>query len=212
MWTFIRVPSVSIFLLPTFAHELFVAISFLVREPARRGAPNLASRLAAYGGTFMLLVFFNVARAWDRAWLEVNPVIEVRAAGALLWVVGAIFVLAGVWALRRSFSIEPEARSLVTSGLYRYARHPIYAFYFVQYFGLLLIYPTTAFGSVLVLWAGLMVARMHFEERVLAATFPEYAEYKARVGAFAPRLRRHTPSSLDPARERVSRRPAASEA
>jgi protein-S-isoprenylcysteine O-methyltransferase Ste14 len=203
IWTFLRVPNVSVFLLPTYLHELFIAIAFLIRDPARAGAPSVTSRLAAYAGTFMLILFFPVASNWNSSWLTANRVLQYRAVGAVIWLVGAVLSLAGVWALRRSFSIEPQARRLVTSGPYRYARHPIYALYFLQYGGLWLIYPTPQLGCVLVTWAGLMFARMHFEERVLMAAFPEYAAYKERVGRFAPRLRRRTltissrPSRLD---------------
>lgn len=199
IWTFLRVPDVSVFLLPTYLHELFVAVAFLIRDPARVGAPSLRSRLTAYAGTFMLVLFFPIARGWNGSWLTLNPVLQFRAVGVLLWLVGAVLALSGVWALRHSFSIEPQARRLVTSGPYRYARHPIYAFYFLQYSGLWLIYPTAALACVLVAWVALMSARMHFEERVLITAFPEYASYKARVGAFAPRLR-----------ARAARQPAAS--
>lgn len=194
-------PAVSIFLLPTFAHELFIALAFLVRNPARMGAPSLLSRFAAYAGTFMLILFFHAARTWYPTALTMNPVLELRGAGVLLWLIGSVLALAGIWSLRRSFSIEPQARQLVTSGPYRYARHPIYACYVLQYSGLLLVYPTLALLGLLAVWTIAMVARMHFEERVLEAAFPEYAIYKTKVGRFAPRSRPRPAHELKPARE-----------
>ncbi len=208
VWTFVRMPAVSFFLLPTFLHELFVAIAFLVRDPVRAGAPSIASRITAYAGTFMLVLFFQFARSWNASWLTMNALLEVRAIGILLWLVGAGLSLAAVWSLRHSFSIEPEARRLVTSGPYGYARHPIYALYFLQYAGLWLIYPTGALAAVLGAWFALTFARMHFEERVLAAAFPEYASYQARVGRFAPRLRRRAAAHA-PADGPVGREPVA---
>ncbi|MGE5813729.1 MAG: methyltransferase family protein, partial [Acidobacteriota bacterium] len=192
-------PSVSLFVLPTCAQELFSAGAVLVRDPARAGAPSLGSRVAAYAGTFMLVLFFNGVRTWYPAALIQNPVLQVKATGVLLWLIGSLLALAGVWSLRRSFSIEPQARQLVISGPYRYARHPIYACYFLQYFGLLLVYPTLALLTVLVTWTLVMIIRMHYEERVLATAFPEYALYKTRVGRLAPKLRRAwAPASAEP--------------
>lgn len=189
VWTFVRMPTVSIFLLPTFAHELFIALAFLLRNPAKVGAPTLPSRLAAYAGTFMLIFFFHAARTWYPAALTLNAQLEARGVGVMLWLTGSVLALTGIWSLRRSFSIEPQARQLVTSGPYRYARHPIYACYLLQYSGLLLVYPTVALFLVLALWTTLMLVRMHFEERVLESAFPEYAAYKTRVGRLAPRQR-----------------------
>jgi hypothetical protein len=40
-----------------------------------------------------------------------------------------------------------------------------------------------------------VIARVSYEERVLAAAFPGYADYMLRVGRFAPRLFRRRPSS-----------------
>jgi protein-S-isoprenylcysteine O-methyltransferase Ste14 len=203
IWTFLQVREISLFLLPTFLHELFIAVAFLIRDPARAGAPSMTARLTAYSGTFLVVLFFPIASRWDPSWLTVNAVLQLRAAGVLSWLVGAVLVLTGVWTLRRAFSIEPQARRLVTTGPYRYARHPIYALYFLQYAGLWLIFPTAALACVLAVWAGLMFARMHFEECVLMAAFPEYAAYQERVGRFAPRLRRRAlpistrPSTLE---------------
>jgi protein-S-isoprenylcysteine O-methyltransferase Ste14 len=37
-------------------------------------------------------------------------------------------------------------------------------------------------------WVALLWRRSRYEEAVLEAAFPSYAAYRARVGAFAPRL------------------------
>jgi protein-S-isoprenylcysteine O-methyltransferase Ste14 len=93
-----------------------------------------------------------------------------------------------VWHLRRSFSVEPEARALVTTGPYRFARHPIYAVYLLVNAGILLGHLTVPFAAVLAVWIGLMVLRIRYEEAVLTNAFPDYRAYRARVGAFGPRF------------------------
>jgi hypothetical protein len=60
--TLSKMPAVGILLIPAIAFEFFVAISFLIRKPVRATAPGLRARLTAYGGTFLLMVFLQIAR------------------------------------------------------------------------------------------------------------------------------------------------------
>ncbi|HEY5474865.1 MAG TPA: methyltransferase, partial [Candidatus Limnocylindrales bacterium] len=64
----------------------------------------------------------------------------------LLWYVGigvslimVPFWFAARWQLGASFSVRPDARELVTSGLYSKFRHPVYVFGGMAWFGALLV-------------------------------------------------------------------------
>ena len=190
--TLSKMPAVGIFLLPAIAFDFFVAISFLIRKPLRATAPGLRARLAAYGGTFLLMVFLQISRRFHPDWLGPTEVDALRATGSLLWVAGTIWTAYAVWFLRSAFSIEAEARCLITSGPYQFARHPVYAGYLVQYGGMWLLFPTIPFAIVLGGWLLLVADRIRHEERVLAGAFPEYSDYRRRVGALGsfPRARR----------------------
>ena len=87
-----------------------------------------------------------------------------------------------------SFSLEPEARSLVVAGPYRLARHPIYTVYILNNTGIWLRTLSLPFLIVLLAWFALLALRVRYEEAVLSAAFPEYEAYRRRVGAFGPRL------------------------
>ncbi len=117
-----------------------------------------------------------------------GPLPGVRLAGALMVLVSLGLGFWPLWYLRRSFSIEPAARELVTSGPYALARHPIYAIYAVGYAGLLLLRPTAVLVFLLVLWCALTYLRVGYEERILMQAFPAYRDYCQRVGAFGPRI------------------------
>jgi protein-S-isoprenylcysteine O-methyltransferase Ste14 len=41
---------------------------------------------------------------------------------------------------------------------------------------------------MVLLWLALLRTRIRYEERVLTAAYPEYADYRARVGMFGPRF------------------------
>ncbi len=179
---------IILLLTPTLLHELAVAVSFLIRRPLRMQLPGWGPALAGYGGALIGLVFFSVAQAWFPSWITRTQSASVVAAGLALWVFGAVMGLWSIWFLRHSFSLVPQARALVTHGPYRFARHPIYGAYIPQNLGIWLLYPTLPMALAMLAWLGLQILRIHYEERVLTATFPEYAEYRKRVGAFGPRL------------------------
>jgi protein-S-isoprenylcysteine O-methyltransferase Ste14 len=177
-------PEFGILILPGLIQELLIAISFLVRGRAIGGAPGWTARLVAYANSFLVMVFILVAARVQPDWLRPTPHPGLRTAGAVLWLVGAVLCLWPLWYLRRSFSLEPEARTLVTSGPYRLARHPIYTVYLLINAGILLRHLTVPFGIVLGLWVALLLVRVRYEEGVLASAFPEYPEYSRRVRAF----------------------------
>jgi protein-S-isoprenylcysteine O-methyltransferase Ste14 len=105
----------------------------------------------------------------------------------ILATLGLAYSVWGLAYLRRSFSIIPEARRLVTGGPYGLSRHPVY-----------LGEITTAIGVNLATagWPGALavayfitaeVLRMRWEEGVLSRAFPDaYPAYAARVPRFFP--------------------------
>jgi protein-S-isoprenylcysteine O-methyltransferase Ste14 len=181
-------PEFGILILPGILQELIVAASFLLRPRSRRKIPGWVPRLVAYANTFGVMLFLMYATARHPDWIRPTANPALRSAGAILWLGGAVLSLWPLWYLRRSFSVEPEARNLVTSGPYRWARHPIYAVYLLINAGILLRHFTLPLAAVLAAWLILLVVRVGYEERVLVSAFPQYREYRQRVGAFGPRL------------------------
>jgi protein-S-isoprenylcysteine O-methyltransferase Ste14 len=174
--------------LPVFCYELLAAISFIIRRPVRRQASGVAPRLVAYAHSFMPMLFLETAARWNPHWVQPTSDPTLQSAGACVWLVGALLAFWPMWYLRRAFSIEPQARALVTAGPYRLARHPIYALYLLINAGLWLRHPTPQFAAVLVVWGLLLMLRIQYEERVLLSAFPEYDGYRRRVGALGFRL------------------------
>ena len=78
-----------------------------------------------------------------------------------------------------SFSIAPEARQLVTSGIYSRVRHPVYVFSFIAIAGLFL-YIRAPWGCLILIPLGFVqVFRARAEEKILTAKFGDaYTRYK----------------------------------
>jgi protein-S-isoprenylcysteine O-methyltransferase Ste14 len=181
-------PEFGILILPGILQELIVAASFLLRPRRQRAANGLMPRLVAYANTFGVMLFLLYAAARHPDWIRPTDNPGLRTVGAWLWLGGAVASLWPLWYLRRSFSVEPEARDLVTSGPYRWARHPIYAVYLLINGGILLSHFTIPLAAVLAGWLATLIIRVRYEEQVLATAFPQYREYRRRVGAFGPLL------------------------
>jgi len=154
------------------AFYVLIVVLLLVRSPARRTKVDRAAHLAAYLGTFapFLLVFQGVTA---------RPSTELALVSIGLMVVGIGFSVYSVTYLGRSFGATPNARALVTSGPYRLVRHPLYLGEGVALAGLVLGRLSAFSVAVFVLTMAVQFYRMVQEEKVLAASFPEYTAYMA---------------------------------
>lgn len=100
-----------------------------------------------------------------------------------------VCIVVVVWSFR---SLDPRlrGRTLVTTGAFKYFRHPLYAAFITFFdFGLVILLNNWVF----VLWAVLLHPLWHFlverEEKMLKAAFPnEYREYYKATGRFFPRI------------------------
>lgn len=195
VWLVVSAPVLSLAVIPTFAYELFFAAAFLTRGPARATIPGVAPRVAAIVGTFLIPATMAIGTTSRPGWVasvtQVAPWATRWAVptGSLLILAGVFFSMWGLWYLRASVSLVPAVRGLVTTGPYAVARHPLYLAYILSYAGFTLLHPTLAVGIAMVVWLVATLWRVRYEERILSAAFPEYSEYRARVGAFGPRVR-----------------------
>ena len=106
---------------------------------------------------------------------------------------GIVLLGLSALALGKSLTAHPMPTKnavLVTDGLYRFVKHPIYSGLILLSFGLTIaggFFPHTIFFIALVL---LLNYKASFEERLLASTYAGYAEYSKKTGRFIPRLKR----------------------
>jgi protein-S-isoprenylcysteine O-methyltransferase Ste14 len=94
--------------------------------------------------------------------------------------VGLLVVIAGKMSLGRSFGLMPANRGIVSSGLYKVVRHPIYMGYLITHAGFLAANPTIWNAITLVAADIALMIRATCEEKTLAKD-PEYRSYQERV-------------------------------
>ena len=95
-------------------------------------------------------------------------------------VVGLAIVIAGKVTLGRSFGLMPANRGIVSSGVYRLVRHPIYLGYLITHVAFVVANPTPWNLAVLVIGDSALLLRAVCEEQTLARD-AQYREYQQLV-------------------------------
>ncbi len=93
---------------------------------------------------------------------------------------GLVFVIAGKLSLGRSLGLLPANRGVVSSGVYRLVRHPMYLGYLLIHIAFLLGHVSTWNMVVLVAADLALFVRLGLEERTLSPD-PAYQRYKEMV-------------------------------
>lgn len=103
---------------------------------------------------------------------------------------GVLVIILGILNLNDSLSIFPSPRkdaSLISNGIYRYIRHPIYAGILIAMFAYsvydvsLVKFIITTVLTLVFYW------KSSFEEKLLVERYAQYGDYKNKTGRFFPK-------------------------
>jgi protein-S-isoprenylcysteine O-methyltransferase Ste14 len=149
---------------------MLLAVLIMTRAPAKAEAEGLLPKIAAFVGTYLpwTITFFGKT---DHALPNL-----VSTAFVLT---GMVMMLVTIRHLGRSFSLVPQARTVVKTGPYRWIKHPLYLSEEIAVVGVVLRYLTPLTVLVLVVHIGIQVCRILYEEDLLRRTCPDYSGYEA---------------------------------
>ena len=160
------------------AYLVVIAATVVVRTRPVRKASGIEPRISALIGTFLLTAVVLFPRR-DLSMIA-------GLASALLTLAGCAFAVVALTQLRESFSIMAEARQLVTAGVYRLVRHPLYLAEEIAAIGVVMQFFSPWTALILAVQIGFQLRRMRNEEVILAAIFPEYLAYCKRTARILP--------------------------
>jgi len=120
--------------------------------------------------------------------------LPLRYAGMVISVFGMVTFIAALRAFRQSWRMGIDTKNpgdLITRGIFRLSRNPIFLFIDLYFWGAFMIYSTPFFLFMAVLTSGVLHYQILKEERVLREQYGDtYAAYTAKTGRYLTLLPR----------------------
>ena len=160
------------------AYLVVIAATVVVRMRPVRKARGVEPRISALIGTFLLTVVVLFPRR------ELS--LSADVVSTVLTLAGSAFAVVVLTQLRESFSIMAEARQLVTAGVYRLVRHPLYLAEEIAAIGVVMQFFSPWTALILAVQIGFQLRRMRNEEVILSTIFPEYLAYCKKTERILP--------------------------
>lgn len=177
-----------------FAILLAVLIDFMLYHRPQTAKKKLKSPVET-GSMFLFFFIYCVLLNANTGKIVIeNLTIEavLTISGAVLVFLGSLVNVLGRLRLKDNWANQVtiyEHQMLVTTGVYRFARHPLYASIIWMLLGGCLIYLNyLALASVVFVFIPMMIYRARQEEKFLLLEFQEYADYRKRVWMFSPKM------------------------
>jgi len=157
---------------------LLVVAAVCLRSRPSGKASGLEPRIGALVGSFMMYGILLFPRH--------NLSLSGEIVATLLMMIGNVGAMVALSQLGRSFSVMAETRQLVITGPYRFVRHPLYLAEEIAMVGVFLQFASVWTALLLLVQIAFQLRRMHNEEVVLIAKFPQYAAYNQTTARLIP--------------------------
>lgn len=168
-----------VFMLPYILRSLVLAyflIYSLIRKSKDVDDSDMATIISTLGANLSAFVGIFIGLQSQ------TPNTDLLFWGTVLSLAVFPFFFVGLFTLGYNLTVLPEANTLKTNGIYSISRHPLYVCYNVWFVLQNLICQTWIMAVISIIQIYIQIVRARYEERILEKNFPEYADYKARVG------------------------------
>ena len=131
---------------------------------------------------FLLTIFF-----FDLSRISVPPILFLRYPGLVLSGFGFLVILIAILQLNKNLTPFPtpvDSGILIRTGLYKYARHPIYTGIFLAALGLGLFNNSLWQLSIAFILLILFYFKSTYEESMLVEKYEDYLDYRKATGRF----------------------------
>lgn len=174
--------------------------SYLFRAPAKGVANRMREIIFPLFCSLIPFVVYESGSWVYGGWIQqtaelralVHPfypggyIIYVKTAFFLI-LIGDVITLWGIFYLKRSFSIMTEVRVWVNAGPYRWIRHPLYCGEIISTLGFCLMKFSYLNIFLTLLFFFCILLRARYEEAKMIQFYPEYENYRMRVGFLFPK-------------------------
>jgi protein-S-isoprenylcysteine O-methyltransferase Ste14 len=135
-----------------------------------------------------IMILGNLGKQYTRSVFAAPLGVQILGDGVAILGLGV--AIAARRTLGQNWSARVELKKdhqLITGGVYKYMRHPIYTGVILMDLGAILVFPSSATISSAFILAIILGIKISEEEKLMTKHFPrEYPEYKKRVKALIP--------------------------
>jgi len=148
-------------------------------------------------GTFITFLFRNVLgipiwafgyflaiRANDE--LLYNSSLWNQIIGWSVIIIGGVIIIAALLSIRSKAAVATLHDSIINTGIYAFVRHPIHCGTFLEFVGVLILYPSYSVGLAFLIGSVWIYLQSRFEEKDLLKRIPKYRNYMLEVPRFIP--------------------------
>ena len=112
--------------------------------------------------------------------------LTIQIIGWVIISIGVVVIIIALISIRIKAAVPSTKDSLVKKGIYSMIRHPIHSGTFLEFIGLLILWPSLPVGIATAIGFFWIFLQTRFEEHDLKKRIPEYKDYMKRVPRFIP--------------------------
>lgn len=135
-----------------------ISIFFYIRLPSQNIKTPLIESVISYISTFLPLMYRENTTLFSS---------DTHLIFFSTYLAGHLLSIFSIITLGKSFGLSPQKRELVSSGIYKYVKHPIYTGYVISEFSFTIMNISPRNVSIFLLATSLYFVRSKMEDRIL---------------------------------------------